>query len=96
MNQNMNNGVHLRMLTAACLCFMFSLFTRAEVRLPQMVRDSMILQRDAKVNIRGWAAPKENVTLGLKMQITELDISVYPKEHNARERTGTDADTVSQ
>jgi endo-1,4-beta-xylanase len=31
--------------------------------------------------------------LGLKMQITELDISVYPKEHNAREAKPEDADT---
>ncbi len=28
--------------------------------------------------------------LGLKIQITELDISVYPKEHNARERKAED------
>jgi endo-1,4-beta-xylanase len=32
--------------------------------------------------------------LGLKIQITELDISVYPKEHNARERKATDYDTL--
>jgi endo-1,4-beta-xylanase len=32
--------------------------------------------------------------LGLKVQITELDISVYPKEHNARERKPEDYDTV--
>ena len=32
--------------------------------------------------------------LGLKLQITELDISVYPKEHNARERRNEDYDTV--
>ena len=32
--------------------------------------------------------------LGLKIQVTELDISVYPKEHNARERKPEDADTV--
>ena len=29
--------------------------------------------------------------LGLKLQITELDISVYPKEHDARERRPEDA-----
>jgi endo-1,4-beta-xylanase len=28
----------------------------------------------------------------LKIQITELDISVYPKEHTARERKAEDAD----
>lgn len=31
--------------------------------------------------------------LGLKIQITELDISVYPKEHTAREAKPEDADT---
>jgi endo-1,4-beta-xylanase len=33
-------------------------------------------------------------SLGLPLQITELDISVYPKEHNARERTAADYDTA--
>jgi GH35 family endo-1,4-beta-xylanase len=32
--------------------------------------------------------------LGVTLQITELDISVYPKEHNARERRRDDADTA--
>jgi len=32
--------------------------------------------------------------LGLKLQITELDISVYPKEHTARERRASDYDTA--
>lgn len=30
--------------------------------------------------------------LGLPLQITELDVSVYPKEHNARDRRPEDAD----
>lgn len=33
----------------------------AQVRLPQIVRDSMILQRDVPVNIWGWAAANEKV-----------------------------------
>jgi len=32
--------------------------------------------------------------LGLKLQITELDISVYPKEHHARERREEDNNTA--
>lgn len=32
--------------------------------------------------------------LGVKLQITELDISVYPKEHTARERRPEDANTA--
>lgn len=35
---------------------------------------------------------KRFTELGLKVQITELDISVYPKEHNARVRRPEDAD----
>lgn len=36
---------------------------------------------------------KEFAATGLKLQITELDISVYPKEHEARSRNAADADT---
>lgn len=35
----------------------------AQVKLPQIVRDSMILQRDAAVKIWGWASPAEKVTI---------------------------------
>lgn len=31
--------------------------------------------------------------LGLNLQITELDISVYPKEHSSRDRNATDSNT---
>jgi endo-1,4-beta-xylanase len=37
---------------------------------------------------------KRFADLGLKIQITELDISVYPKEHDARERKAEDANTT--
>ena len=35
----------------------------ADVRLPQLVGSNMVLQRDAKVNIWGWATPGERVQL---------------------------------
>lgn len=35
--------------------------TWGQVRLPRLVRDSMILQRDSKINIWGWASPGETV-----------------------------------
>lgn len=35
----------------------------AQVRLPQLISDGMVLQRDAKLKIRGWAAPGEKVTI---------------------------------
>jgi len=37
---------------------------------------------------------KDFSQLDLTLQVTELDISVYPKEHNARERKPEDNDTV--
>lgn len=35
----------------------------AQVRLPRLISDSMILQRDAKVKIWGWASPAEKVAI---------------------------------
>ncbi len=40
--------------------------SNGQVRLPRLVRDSMILQRDAPVNIWGWASANEKVKLQLK------------------------------
>ena len=34
-----------------------------QIRLPRVVRDSMILQRDAKINIWGWASKGEKVAI---------------------------------
>jgi sialate O-acetylesterase len=35
----------------------------AQVKLPQIIRDSMILQRDAKINIWGWASKGEKINV---------------------------------
>ncbi|MDR0864886.1 MAG: beta galactosidase jelly roll domain-containing protein [Candidatus Symbiothrix sp.] len=45
------------------LLLAFSLSARTEVRLPQLVSDGMIVQRDAPVKIWGWASPNENITV---------------------------------
>jgi sialate O-acetylesterase len=36
----------------------------AQIRLPYLIGDGMVLQRDAKINIWGWAAPGEKVNIG--------------------------------
>lgn len=38
-------------------------FVDAQIRLPQIIRDSLILQRDVKVNIWGWASAGEKITV---------------------------------
>jgi sialate O-acetylesterase len=35
----------------------------AQVRLPRLIRDSMVLQRDAKINVWGWAAAGEKINI---------------------------------
>lgn len=45
-------------ITFLCCQLMYS-----QVHLPTPIRDSMILQRDAKVNIWGWAKPGEKVQI---------------------------------
>jgi sialate O-acetylesterase len=35
----------------------------SQVVLPQMIRDSMVLQRDANINVWGWASKAEKVTI---------------------------------
>lgn len=35
----------------------------SQVKLPALIRDSMILQRDAKIKIWGWAAPNEKIKI---------------------------------
>lgn len=40
-----------------------TLAVRAEVRLPSMISDKMVLQRDTKLRIWGWANPTEKVTV---------------------------------
>ena len=34
-----------------------------QIKLPRLVRDSMILQRDARINIWGWASKGEKVNI---------------------------------
>lgn len=46
-----------------CIVFLSAYNLLAQVRLPQIVRDSMILQRDLPVNIWGWSAVNEKITI---------------------------------
>ncbi|MBF9252575.1 sialate O-acetylesterase [Pontibacter sp. 172403-2] len=51
-------------LLCCCLCTAFA--SEAAVRLPQLVSDGMVLQRNAKANVWGWADPGEKVTIKFK------------------------------
>ncbi len=58
---------YLASLLSIVSIFLFAVCTaNAQVKLPQIVRDSMILQRDVPVNIWGWSAVNEKVTVRFK------------------------------
>jgi len=52
-----------KLISIIGLLFCFTLCCEAKVKLPRLISDGMVLQREAPVKIWGWASPKENVTL---------------------------------
>ncbi|MDI9363865.1 MAG: sialate O-acetylesterase [Flavobacterium sp.] len=55
-----------KQFAAACLLAIASIFSvKAQIKLPAIIRDSMILQRNAKVNIWGWASANEKITVNI-------------------------------
>ena len=46
-----------------CCCLIATNYVSAQVKLPQFIRDSMILQRNAKINIWGWASKGEKINV---------------------------------
>ncbi len=59
------------------LLFFLSCDLSAQIRLPKLIGDNMVLQRDQPITIWGWASPKEKVTVTLKNKsyktVTPLD-----------------------
>lgn len=62
----LTHTVQARRVASAALAIAALLGTQtstAQVKLPRLVRDSMILQRDTKISLWGWATPKEKVSV---------------------------------
>lgn len=53
----------LRSILLLTLSPLISFSVTAQVRLPRLVSNGMVLQRDADINIWGWAAPHEHVEI---------------------------------
>jgi len=54
----------MKKLTHCIVSLLFMVITaKAEVKLPQLIGNGMVLQRDQKIRIWGWANPNEGVTL---------------------------------
>lgn len=50
-------------LLSLCFCLIASIGTQTPIKLPQIIHDSMILQRNTKINIWGWASKGEKVSV---------------------------------
>lgn len=61
MAKNKNN-----IMKKIVLAFLITFSINAQIKLPRLISDGMILQRDAKVKIWGWASPNEDVELFFK------------------------------
>lgn len=53
----------VKRLTVVLLLLAAGWQSQSQIRLPQLLRDSMILQRDQPVRLWGWASPKEKITV---------------------------------
>jgi sialate O-acetylesterase len=50
-----------KIILCTCVLLLSSLIAFTQVRLPKLIRDSMILQRDEPIKIWGWAAKNEKI-----------------------------------
>lgn len=53
-------------LTLLLFLLGWSLLGFAQIRLPRLISDGMVLQREQNLKIWGWAAPQENVSIRIK------------------------------
>src|SRR4030095_9094418 len=52
-----------RIITTLCILSAITQVVSGQVRLPRLIRDSMVLQRDSKINIWGWASRNEKIRI---------------------------------
>lgn len=60
-------------LLLSCLLTLFLQPAFCEVKLPQLISDGMVLQREASVNIWGWADPGEKIKVEFRNKIYNTD-----------------------
>ncbi|MBE8723335.1 sialate O-acetylesterase [Flavobacterium hungaricum] len=57
------------------LAFLITFSINAQIKLPRLISDGMILQRDTKVSIWGWASPNEQIELNFKSKTLKTTTS---------------------
>jgi sialate O-acetylesterase len=62
----------MKTIFLSLLLTVFSLTLFADVKLPRIFGDNMVLQRDQKIQVWGWAAPKEKITVQFHDQVKKV------------------------
>ncbi|HEV8514747.1 MAG TPA: sialate O-acetylesterase [Cyclobacteriaceae bacterium] len=56
-------------VASICLCLLITADLAAQIKLPRLISDGVIFQRDAKLKVWGWASAKEDVSLLFKDKV---------------------------
>lgn len=67
--------IYLKKISFLFIVLGFKLTLHAQVKLPALVADNMVLQQNSKVNLWGWAAPNEKINIELGWQNTPVEIT---------------------
>jgi hypothetical protein len=67
--------IHLKKLLLILIVSGANFFATAQVKLPALVGDNMVLQQNAKVNLWGWASPNEKINIQLGWQTAPIEIT---------------------
>lgn len=59
----------IRQLITSLVLFVLSVCVHGNVKLPVLINDGMVLQRDSEINIWGWASPGEKVRVKFNNKI---------------------------
>lgn len=70
--------IYLKKFLLLFIVLGLNLTTNAQIKLPALVGDNMVLQQNSKVNLWGWAAPNEKIIIHLGWQNKPLEITANP------------------
>ena len=65
------------LIAISTLIFLSHTVAFADVKLPRVFGNNMVLQRDMAAPIWGWAAPNEEITISVSQQDKESDVDTY-------------------
>ncbi|MBF4494785.1 9-O-acetylesterase [Flavobacterium sp. MR2016-29] len=70
--------IYLKKLPLLFIILGLKITAIAQVKLPALVGDNMVLQQNSKVNLWGWASPNEKIKIQLGWQNNPVEITANP------------------